>query len=221
MISELFPEEKKRLFQLEQQLFYLENGNKQINPSDIYLGLNEMNQKFEYLEKLVQQENKGRRDDYRRRLQHLKSSHQHIKAGIDNFCKANLSAMTGTMAHHTQRQQLFYGNNSNVDSMEQRQDNEYYDIETAQAENQSLSNSSNMVNSYISLGQEALGELLSQKDRLKGIQRKVFDIMSYLGISNTVMKTVERRDTIDRFIVFGGMILISLLLIFVIFYWRK
>jgi golgi SNAP receptor complex member 2 len=77
------------------------------------------------------------------------------------------------------------------------------------AEGESLDRSSSMVQGYLTAGQETLHELLSQKDRLKGVQRRVLDIMGYLGVSASIMKAVERREAVDKWIVYGGMMIVS------------
>src|SRR5690349_14398311 len=79
MLSELLPEEKKRLHDLEQQLAELEHGNTVIQTNDISLGLEEMATRLDELDKLVQKESKLRKDDYRRRVQHLRTTHNNIK----------------------------------------------------------------------------------------------------------------------------------------------
>jgi len=211
MISEIFPEEKKRLFELEQQLFHLENGNTTIRISDVYIGLEEMGKRLDNLDQLASQESKLRRDDYRRRIQHLKSSYNHIKAGLDNY--ARTKNYYNQQSFDQQKQKLFGNGSTAIDI------NPNYDIEMAESE--SIRKSSSMVGDYIKQGQETLGELLSQKERLKGIQRRVFDIMNYLGISNSIMRTVERRDVVDKWIVYGGMLFITTLLFLIIFFWRK
>ena len=89
------------------------------------------------------------------------------------------------------------------------------------AENSSLNNSSRMMNDYLAVGKETLGNLLSQRERIKSVQRKVLDILNYLGLSNTIIKVVERRDSVDKWIVYAGMILITALLFVVYFYFRR
>jgi Golgi SNAP receptor complex protein 2 len=77
-----------------------------------------------------------------------------------------------------------------------------------------------MINNYLAIGQETLSSLMSQRDRLKGVQKKTLDMLNYLGISNSLMRSVERRDNVDKWIVYIGMILI-LLLVFYLLFWRK
>ena len=88
------------------------------------------------------------------------------------------------------------------------------------AEGESLDRSSSMVQDYISAGQETLQELLSQKDRLKGVHRRVLDIMGYLGVSASIMKAVERRDAIDKWIVYCGIFLVSVFTFLLWWYFR-
>lgn len=87
MISEILPEEKRRLHELELKLVELEKDNNNVQASDIYIGLNDMKLRLEELDKLVTREPKGKRDDYRRRVLHLRNSHQHIKNSLDSIVK--------------------------------------------------------------------------------------------------------------------------------------
>jgi golgi SNAP receptor complex member 2 len=219
MISEILPEEKRRLYELEQQLFLLEKGNTSIRISDVYLGVEDMGRRLEGLDQLALQENKTRRDDFRRKIQHLKSTHMHLKSGLDACAKSKRYvhvSMSNGQDIDDQRQKLFGQDgrgNFFIDV------NQNYDIE--KAESGSINRSSKMVGEYIKQSQETLSELLSQKERMKGIQRKVLDIMNYLGISNNIMRTVERREITDKWIMFGGMAVVIVLLVLILFYWRK
>jgi hypothetical protein len=67
MISEILPEEKRRLFELEQQYNSLEKGHNNVQSSDIYMGLKDMSFRLEELDKLILKEPKAKRDDFKRR----------------------------------------------------------------------------------------------------------------------------------------------------------
>lgn len=208
MISELLPEDKRRLHELEQQLNELERGNTLIQPSDIYLGLRELTTRLELLESLAENESRPRRDDYRRRVQSLKNSHIHIKSGVDNFVRR----LDQNQHFSSQRQELLGGYTA--------ASNGNYDVECAN-ENSSLNRSGRMLNEYIATGQETLSELLGQRDRLKGVQRKVLDIMNYLGLSSSIMRAVEKREIFDKYIVYAGMIIILIIIFIIWYYFRK
>lgn len=205
MITELFPEEKRRLFDLEQQLLELERGNVSIQPVNVLMSINEMTTRLENLERLAANESKTRRDDYRRRIMHLKNSHAHIKSSLELFMKTNDKRNN----YDFQRQQLFEGSSGS----------EYTDIEMA--ENSSLKRSNKAINEYIANSQESLTELYSQRERLKVVHKKVLDIMNYLGLSTSIMRVVEKRESIDAWLVMIGMIGISGLLIYIICYMKR
>ena len=83
MISEIFPEDKRRLHELEEQLTALEQNQPGVNIFDLSMGLDEMSNRLIELETLVNNEPKARRDDYRRKVTHLKQTYTHIKQSFD------------------------------------------------------------------------------------------------------------------------------------------
>jgi Golgi SNAP receptor complex protein 2 len=204
MLSELLPEEKRKLHELEQQLIELERGNATIHASDISIGLNEMSARLDELDKLVLKEPKARRDDCRRRVQHLRTTYAHIRDSLQNLVRRK-----DRSRYDANRRDLFAESNRNIEAG---------DIEAELAENSSLQRSGRMLNEYIAVGQETMSNLMSQKERLKGIQRKAFDILNSLGIANTLMRAVERRDSVDQWIVYGGMVFIVVLIVLVYIY---
>lgn len=203
MISELLPEEKRRLHDLEQQVTAIENGSSSIRPNDISLGLDEMGCRLDEMDKMIQRESKVRKDDYRRRLQHLRTTHSHIKNALTSYIKRK-----DRENYSSQKRELFAGSRD-ID------DGNVSDYALESAENGSLDRSSKMLGDYLEVGRQTLGELYEQKDRLKSVQRKVFDILNYLGVSNSIMRSVENRETVDRYIVFAGMFLVSALILVV------
>jgi golgi SNAP receptor complex member 2 len=205
-LSEILPEEKRRLHELELQFNEVERGSSYNHIDDVSLGLSEMCMRFDQLDKLVQSEPKDRREDCKRRIMHLRNSHQHIKVSLDSWIRRNRQ-----YNFDSQKKDLFGGADLEGGTMRV----------SAVAEGTSLGHSSNMMNDYIASGQETLSNLLSQRERLKNVHRKVFDILNYLGLSTAIMKNVERRDSVDRLIVFGGMFFIIALIVFVYMYLRK
>jgi Golgi SNAP receptor complex protein 2 len=204
-LSEILPEEKRRLHELDLQFNEVEKGSTQIHINDVALGLTEMSNRFDQLDKLVQAESKERREDCKRRISHLRNSHQHLKISVENFIRRSR-----LYDFNTQRNDLFGNADLEGGTMS--------DAEVA--ENTSLNNSSRIMNDYLATGKETLDNLLSQRERLKSVKRKLFDILNYLGLSNTIIRVVEKRDYVDKFIVYGGMIVITLLLILVYCYFR-
>ena len=84
------------------------------------------------------------------------------------------------------------------------------------AESGSLDRSNAMVKSYIEQGQETLQELMEQRDRMKGVKKKVLDIANYLGLSNAIMKAVGDREKVDAIITYGAMAFLLTLFLFIL-----
>ena len=200
MISEMLPEDKRRLNELELQLVELERGNPRIDPMDIKIGLDEMNNRLGELDRLVNNEPKSRRDEFRRRVQHLKTTHGHIKCSYEIYARQS--------GNQNLRAALFSGAIQTGDECS-------LDLEMAEAG--SLDRSNSMVKDYIFQGQETLQELIQQRERMKGVQKKVLDIANYLGLSNAIMKAVGDREKVDAIITYGAMVLILMLVVVILF----
>lgn len=52
----------------------------------------------------------------------------------------------------------------------------------------------------------------------QGTHKKMLDVANMLGLSNTVMRLIERRATQDKFIMIGGMLLTCVFIFLVIRY---
>lgn len=72
-------------------------------------------------------------------------------------------------------------------------------------EGQSLDRSGNVMSNLLESAGSSLNELALQRERMKGTQRKVLDMLTTLGVSSSTIRVIERRNVVDRAIVFGGM----------------
>lgn len=203
MLDELLPDDKRRLHELEISLGELERNNPNVHYSDVAIALEEMSNRLEKLEALCSKESKTRRNDMRRRVQHLKSSYARIKNSFENYERRHVQSNIEL------QKKILFGSSM-------ARDPELLDLEMA--ENDSLNRSGAMLNDYIGSGRETLAELTSQRERLKSVQTKVYDILNLLGISNSIMRAVEKRDFYDKLLVFGGMVAIIVLLLVIYFF---
>ena len=64
-------------------------------------------------------------------------------------------------------------------------------------------------------GANILSNLRDQRGTLKGAQRKMLDLLTTLGLSNTVLRLIDRRTHQDKFILFGGMLLTCIIMFLV------
>lgn len=68
-------------------------------------------------------------------------------------------------------------------------------------------------------GSNVLTQLRTQREAFRSFDDRLRSIASNLGMSSTVMRLIERRSYTDRLILFGGMILFTLFMILVYFYY--
>ncbi|KVH90535.1 GOSR2/Membrin/Bos1 [Cynara cardunculus var. scolymus] len=91
---------------------------------------------------------------------------------------------------------------------------------------QSARNSSRMLEEASATGAAILAKYSEQRDRLKvpvpchsyehtdnGAQRKALDVLNTLGLSNSVLRIIERRNRVDQWIKYAGMILTFVIVI--------
>ena len=81
----------------------------------------------------------------------------------------------------------------------------------------SLASSKGMVNELLMSGQASLSSLVGQRQRMRWINRKMLDMGNKLGLSNSTMRMIERRDATDAYLVFGGMVVTLLVIYFLYF----
>jgi Golgi SNAP receptor complex protein 2 len=85
---------------------------------------------------------------------------------------------------------------------------------------QSARNSSRMLEEATATGVAILSKYSEQRDRLKRAQRKALDVLNTLGLSNTVLRLIERRNRVDKWIKYGGMIL-TVVVLFTVWRWTR
>merc|ERR1712113_1232479 len=90
-------------------------------------------------------------------------------------------------------------------------------------EQESLASSSNLVSNMTELSGVVMDSLSSQRRKLKGTQKRLVGLARSLGVSDNLVRLIERRDFMDRLLVYGG-IVFTLLFFFTLLYlvrWKK
>lgn len=80
----------------------------------------------------------------------------------------------------------------------------------------SIRNSSRELANASALGESILSSMHGQRERLKNAQRKALDVLNTVGISNSVLRLIERRNRVDQWIKYAGMFLTVIFLLFFI-----
>ena len=67
-------------------------------------------------------------------------------------------------------------------------------------------------------GENVLNNLKEQSNMLKTVKGKILNITNSLGLSNTLIRMIERRSTSDKYILYGGMIITCIIMFLTIKY---
>jgi Golgi SNAP receptor complex protein 2 len=79
----------------------------------------------------------------------------------------------------------------------------------------SLQRSGGMVDDLLAHGASVLGALGEQKERLKGAQHKMLDLLNSIGVSASLLRVIDRRQRMDAMLVYGGMLFTVVLLLII------
>ncbi|KAG9350172.1 hypothetical protein JZ751_026525 [Albula glossodonta] len=84
--------------------------------------------------------------------------------------------------------------------------------------NSSLHNAHRGMDDLLGSGSSILDGLRDQRGTLKGTHKKMLDVANMLGLSNTVMRLIEKRAFQDKFIMMGGMLVTCVVMFLVVKY---
>ena len=91
-------------------------------------------------------------------------------------------------------------------------------IDKALEHNEATRRANRGLDDLLSQGHTIMESIRDQRSMLKGIRRKMLDVASTLGMSNTVMRLIERRSEGDKYLLFGGMIVTCVIMYIVVRY---
>ncbi|VFQ71089.1 unnamed protein product [Cuscuta campestris] len=85
---------------------------------------------------------------------------------------------------------------------------------------QSIRRSSKMMEETFATGAAILSKYSEQRDRLKHAQRKALDVLNTMGLSNSVLRLIERRNRVDKWIKYTGMV-VSVVILVIVWKWTR
>ena len=85
-------------------------------------------------------------------------------------------------------------------------------IDKALEHQNKLHDTNRYMDDLLGQGSSILENLRDQRSTLKGAQKKILDMMNTLGMSNTVIRLIEKRAEGDKYILIGGMLLTCFLM---------
>ncbi|XP_052698310.1 Golgi SNAP receptor complex member 2-like isoform X1 [Crassostrea angulata] len=154
---------------------------------------------------LVNKEQPTRRASAKLRVDQLKYDCQHIQAGLRQLQQKRYMLEKQEQDREELMSRTFAANDQDT----------AIQIDHAVQHHDRMAFSNREVDNMILSGHSVLENLKSQRLTLKGAQRKILDLANTLGLSNTVMRLIERRTYQDKFILYGGMI-VTLIIMFLL-----
>ncbi|XP_059646485.1 membrin-11-like [Cornus florida] len=149
---------------------------------------------------------KPQRDLWKRKVEQVAEEADSLKESLDKFFLRNQRRMQEAR----ERAELLGRANGESSHVLRIFDDE------AQAM-QSARNSSRMLEESHATGVAILAQYATQRDRLKRAQRKALDVLNTVGLSNSVLRLIERRNRVDQWIKYAGMVVTIIILIA---FWR-
>lgn len=208
-------------YDARQQLAQVQNGVLS-SPTVVHDSLDELSHQLDLMQQhLVHRETPAQRVVWNRKILELRNDMQSIRHQVERYDQqrnSNLRQLRDREELLTRRR----GGGRNGSSTNNNSSNkEHQDLMYLADEAQSLQQSSLMVDDLLSTGQASLQGLSDQRSRLRGVRKVVSDMANRLGLTNTTMRIIERRDITDAYLVFAGMVMTCLVIYFCYFHFEK
>ncbi|PWA91161.1 membrin 12 [Artemisia annua] len=204
-LSELYQTSRHILLKTKQDLSLLESSNDSSPDlsTSIRTNLSHVQTLCKDMDSLYRSvASKPQRDLWKRKVEQIAEEADSQREGLDRYFQRRQKRMQEAQ----ERAELL--NRANGESSHVMR---IFD-EEAQAM-QSARNSSRMLEEATATGTAILAKYSEQRDRLKGAQRKALDVLNTLGLSNTILRVIERRNRVDQRIKYAGMILTFIIVV--------
>ncbi|CAL4242790.1 unnamed protein product, partial [Meganyctiphanes norvegica] len=159
------------------------------------------------LDVLINKEPPTRRSNAKYRVDQLKYDFQHIQNSFYMIQQRRILRQKESEEREALLARKFTTN-----------DETSIDVDYGLQHHNKLQDANRNVDEMLDQGYNMLSGLRDQGSTLKGAHKRVLDLANTLGLSNTVMRMIERRSVQDKYILCGGMILILIILYFILRY---
>eukprot|EP00523_Entomoneis_sp_CCMP467_P001498 CAMPEP_0168745860 /NCGR_PEP_ID=MMETSP0724-20121128/14838_1 /TAXON_ID=265536 /ORGANISM="Amphiprora sp., Strain CCMP467" /LENGTH=224 /DNA_ID=CAMNT_0008793591 /DNA_START=46 /DNA_END=720 /DNA_ORIENTATION=+ len=214
-IQELFPKCNKLAYDARQQLLQMQQQQQSIgtaSPSsaDLFVVLDDLDRQLNIMEEdMVLREAPAQREKWKRKIRDLRVEAQKLRQ--------QGQAVDYQYRQRQQQQQTYHSNRDELLLRRRRkpsQSNEN-DLDQLAAEGESLEQSNRMVSQFMEQGSATLSDLQRQRGQMRGIRGRLLDISNSLGLTQSTMRIIERRDITDAYLVAVLMVVTLIVIYFV------
>jgi len=154
----------------------------------------------ERLEMLASKEPAARRHAARSKVDQLKGDIQHLGAALQS-----LATRREARRREAEERELLMKTEFTTNAASRESETSIM-IDRALEHQAALGRTNRYMDDVLGQGAEILQSLQDQRDVLKGAKRKLLDVANSLGMSDTVIRLIERRSVGDKYILIGGMV---------------
>ncbi|XP_056404690.1 Golgi SNAP receptor complex member 2 isoform X1 [Hyla sarda] len=205
----LYHQSNKHVHEVQSQMGRLESCDKQsvhLVENEIQARIDQIFSNLERLEILSSKEPPTKRQNAKLRVDQLKYDVQHLQTALRNFQHRRYAREQ----QEKEREELMTRSYTTNDS-----ETSIHIDETLQF-NSSIRNAHQGIDDLLGSGTSILDGLRDQRKTLKGTQKKILDVANMLGLSNTVMRLIEKRAFQDKAIMISGMV-VTCVVMFLVF----
>ncbi|KAB7495675.1 Golgi SNAP receptor complex member 2 [Armadillidium nasatum] len=203
LLQELTEED---LFKLDQAYSFEEFGKIEEQFKE---KLNNIHSNCEQLDILVNKEPVHKRNTGKYKVNQLKYDLQHVVSSFKTVQQRRYSRLKEEKEREALLARKFTTNDNEETTI-------FMDHELRH--HSKLQEANRNIDELLGAGGSILSNLREQGSILKGAQKKVLDLANTLGLSNTVLRLIERRAIQDKYILYGGMVVVLICLYFILKY---
>lgn len=204
-MENLYRQTNKMVQEIQQNMGRLDNAREE----DIHVIENELQARIDQivsncdrLDILVNKEHPTRRQNARLKVDQVKYDCQHLQAALQNFQHRRYMKNQQQRERELLMKRTFKTNDEETSIQMDDSVNHHH----------RLQNAHKGMDDLLSHGSSVIENLRNQRSSLKGIKTKMLNIANTLGMSNTVMRLIEKRTTQDKLVLFGGMIITTVIM---------
>ncbi|XP_044855834.1 Golgi SNAP receptor complex member 2 isoform X2 [Mauremys mutica] len=201
----------EQVHEVQSYMGHLETSDKQsvhLVENEIQARIDRIFSNLERLEILSSKEPANKRQNAKLRVDQLKYDVQHLQSALRNFQHRRYSREQQEKQREELLARTFTANDSDTT----------IPIDETLQFNESLQNAHRGMDDLIGSGTSILHGLRDQRMTLKGTHKKILDVANMLGLSNTVMRLIEKRAFQDKYFMIGGMLLSCVIMFLVVQY---
>ncbi|KAJ7992392.1 hypothetical protein DPEC_G00278050 [Dallia pectoralis] len=207
----LYHQTNKQIQEVQSHMGRLENTDRQsvhLLENELQARIDQIFSHLERLEILASKEPPNRRQNAKLRVDQLKYDVQHLQTALRNFQHRRYTREAQDREREELMNRTFTSNDADTS----------IPIDETLQFNTHLNSAHRGMDDLLGSGSSILTGLRDQRGTLKGTHKKMLDVANMLGLSNTVMRLIEKRATQDKFIMIGGMLVTCVVLFLVIRY---